>query len=173
MKISKEEASQLYAEYSPYIHRTALLLTKSLALADDITQEVFLQVYKKYNLYDQSKPLKPWLYTITVNTTRNFLRKQKWLSFVGTLPEKNGEWLEETILKEEAEKELWVEIQKLRRSQQEIIILHFYSGLKLQEIADILKIPLGTCKSRYHAALTSLRKVYKSPIKEETIYEII
>ncbi|WP_241657876.1 RNA polymerase sigma factor [Anaerobacillus alkaliphilus] len=173
MNITQEKASELYAEYSPYIHRTALLLTKSLALADDITQEVFLQVFKKFEQYDQSKPIKPWLYTITVNTTRNFLRKQKWLSFVGILPEKNGAWLEETILKTEEEKELWMEIQKLNQNHKEIIVLHFYSGLKLQEIADILQIPLGTCKSRYHAALTALRKVYKPATKGENLYEII
>lgn len=173
MEITEELASQLYLEYSPYIHRTALLLTKSLALADDITQEVFLQVFKHYQKFDQSKPFKPWVYTITVNTTRNFIRKQKWLRFVGIVPEQNGVWLEDTVLKTEAEKELWLEIQKLNQSQREIIILHFYSGLKLQEIADIVKIPLGTCKSRYHSALKALRKVYQPVSKGENVYEIV
>ncbi len=69
--------------------------------------------------------------------------------------------MEDKILKNEAAEELWTVINKLTLKSREIIVLHYYSGLKLQEISTILGIPLGTCKSRLNTALTSLEKQLK------------
>jgi RNA polymerase sigma-70 factor (ECF subfamily) len=60
-------------------------------------------------------------------------------------------------LKSEEENELWKEIINLNLKSREVIILHFYSGMKLKEISDSLGIPLGTCKSRLNSALSTLR----------------
>lgn len=158
-KITKEQACKIFEEYSPYVFRTAFLLTKSGTLADDITQETFITVYKKYHTYDKSKAFKPWIYKITINTARNILRKQKWLQFVGKIPDRaSSENTENIILKSEEEKELWKEINVLSEKSREIIVLHFYTGLKLAEVSTVLGIPLGTCKSRLNTALNTLRK---------------
>ncbi len=158
-QISKEKAEMLFREHSAYIYRTALFLTRDKALADDITQEAFLQIFSKYGMYDASKPIKPWIYKITLNITRNMLRKQKWCNLFGETPENGcGEWVETAVIKSEEEAELWLETNKLSLKSREVIILHFYSGLKLKEISEILDIPLGTCKSRLNQALNTLRK---------------
>jgi RNA polymerase sigma factor (sigma-70 family) len=151
----------MFKEYSPFVFRTAYFLTRSDSLADDITQETFIKIIKGLHTYDSSKPIEPWIYKITINTTRNILRKQKWLRFVGVIPEAVQETkeniIEKTILQSEDEKELMKEINKLSQKLKEVIILHFYLGLKLKEVADILNIPVGTCKSRLNAALNKLR----------------
>ena len=62
------------------------------------------------------------------------------------------------IMQEEANREIYEEINRLSFKSKEIIILHFYAGLKLSEIAEALDIPIGTCKSRLNYALNQLRK---------------
>lgn len=158
-EISKTNAEMIFKDCSNFVYRIALFLTKSKDLADDITQETFIQVFQKYHTYDSSKPIYPWIYKITLNITRNMLRKQKWLSFFNEIPERgNRNPVENAILKSEEEKELWREINNLGLKSREVIVLHFYSGMKLIEVADTLGIPLGTCKSRLNFALNTLRE---------------
>lgn len=158
-EISKEKAEMIFMEQSNYIYRVALFLTKSKELADDITQETFIQVFRKYYSFNSSKPIEPWIYKVTLNITRNMLRKQKWLKFIGELPEKSSfNLVENTVLKTEEENELWREIIDLNFKCREVVILHFYSGMKLKEISESLGIPLGTCKSRLNTALNTLRR---------------
>ncbi|MDR3542841.1 MAG: sigma-70 family RNA polymerase sigma factor [Desulfosporosinus sp.] len=158
-EILKENAEMIFNEHSSYIYKVALFLTNSKELADDITQETFIQVFRKYYTYNSSKAIQPWIYKVTLNVTRNMLRKQKWLKFIGKLPEKSSlNLVENTVLKTEEENELWREINNLNFKSREILILHFYSGMKLKEISESLGIPLGTCKSRLNTALSTLRR---------------
>lgn len=157
--ISKEKAEMIFKEHSNYIYRTILFLTKSKELADDITQETFIQAFLKYNTYDSSRSLQPWLYKIALNTTRNILRKQRWLKFTDQLPEISCiDMVENSVLKSEEKRELWSEINGLSMKSKEVFVLHFYSGMKLREISETLEIPLGTCKSRLNSAINTLRK---------------
>lgn len=156
--ITQDQAEEIYISHSAYVYRTALVLTKSKALAEDVVQETFLRVFQKFHTYDDEKPILPWIYKITVNVTRNLLRKQRWLSFIGDAPEKEGfDLVEASILKDEEEQELWAAVNRLSLKHREIIVLHYYCDMKLKEIADILAIPIGTCKSRLNSALNALR----------------
>ena len=158
-EITQEQAEAIFREHSAHIYRVALFLTKSPALADDITQDTFIQVFRKYSSYNPSMPISPWIYKIAVNTTRNTLRKQKLFHFMKETPDNEDYILvEEQILKNEFAGELWKEINSLPLKSREIIVMHYYSGLKLNEIATALGIPLGTCKSRLNAALSALEK---------------
>lgn len=158
-EISKETAEMIFNKHNNYIYRIALFLAKSKTLADDITQETFLQVFRKYHTYDTTKPIEPWLYKITLNITRNTIRKQRWLSFRDQFPEDTAsDNTEGIILKNEEEEIIWKAVDSLTHKSKEVILLHYYADLKLVDVADILGIPLGTCKSRLNSALTSLKK---------------
>lgn len=158
-EITKEQAETIYRDYSSYVFQAALFLTKSRTLADDITQETFIQIFRKYNTFDKTKPFKPWIYKITLNITRNMLRKYKWLHFLGDMPDGVAlNNVEDSVIKSEGEREILKEINKLPQKSKEIIVLHYYAELKLNEIVEVLNIPLGTCKSRLNTALTILRK---------------
>jgi RNA polymerase sigma factor (sigma-70 family) len=155
---SDYEKSKIFETYATYVFNVALLITRSRTLSDDITQETFLRFFKKYQLYDPKKPIEPWLYRITVNVTSNILRKQKWLQFWGEVTNSNTTIsTEESFLNYEKDQELWDAVGILPLKFKQILVLHYYSGMKLAEIADILEIPLGTCKSRLSTALKKLR----------------
>lgn len=158
-EISREQAEELFHSYSSYVYQTALYITKSKVLADDITQETFIRVFDKYHTYDPTKPIKPWIYKIVLNIARNMLRKQKWLTFIGVAPEQAGSnTTEQFVLQDERNQELWRDIDSLSVKSREVVVLHFFSGLKLHEAAEVLGIPIGTCKSRLNTALKQLRK---------------
>lgn len=150
---------QLFNEHKTYIYRTALLLTHSKFLADDIVQETFIRIFKKYHTYNHQRPIKPWIYKITLNVVRNILRKHKWLSFVGQVPEKtDSKTPEDQYNENEVHLEVQKEINQLSFKSREVIILHFYNGFTLKEVSEVLGIPLGTCKSRLNTGLNGLRK---------------
>lgn len=148
---------ELFNKYSSMVYRTAYFLTKSKYMADDITQETFIRIMKKFHLYNPEKPIEPWIYRITMNITRNMIRKQKLLNIVG-VNSQGIEEVEDKILKSEQENELWEEINHLSYKSKEVIVLHYYSELTLEEVAETLKIPIGTCKSRLNYGLEKLRK---------------
>lgn len=158
LPITEEQAKEMYEEHAPYVYGIALMMTKSRALADDIAQEAFLRAFHKYHLYDPSKPLRPWLFRITLNLIRGTLRKQRWLTWMGQVPETAvSESLEDLIMQNEREQELWMAVNLLSGKRREVIIMHYYTGLSLRETAAVLGIQEGTCKSRLHAALKQLR----------------
>lgn len=157
--ISKETAEMLFKSHNAYIYRIALFLTKSKALADDITQDTFLQIFKKYRTYDTKRPIEPWIYKITLNTTRNTLRKQRWLSFIDQIPEYAAcDDTEDIILRNEKEAILWEAVGSLSHKSKEVVVLHYYADMKLSDVAETVGIPIGTCKSRLNSALRNLNK---------------
>lgn len=157
--ISKEEAGKIYEMHSDYVYKVALFLTKSRVMADDITQEVFIQVWLKYHTYDESRPFKPWLYQIVLNKVRNTLKRQRYhldLDSVFGKPDRQN--IEASLMKTEEEKILWRQVNGLSSKTREVIIMHYYMEMKLEEVAEVLSIPIGTCKSRLGAGLAKLRK---------------
>lgn len=160
-QITEEKLTQLFNEHSAYVYRTALLLTRSEALADDITQETFIKVMNKYDLYDEGRPFRPWLNRIAVNITRNILRKQTWLKLFGQhMPEAVDTAGGQGFVPDSSQ-EVWQHVAKLSLKCREVIVLHYYQDLSLEEAAQVLGIPLGTCKSRLNSALSKLRIVMK------------
>jgi len=168
--ISKEEARQLFEAHSALVFRMALLLTRSRTLADDVVQETFIRIFQKYHLYDPAKPIQPWICQIAMNVTRNLLRKNRWQVLTHLFPNTSDPFsAEEIVVQTETQKELWQLLQKLPQKSREVLVLRYYAELPLQEIAVILDIPLGTCKSRIHTALGLLRKKTENGVLQQII----
>ncbi|WP_051758179.1 RNA polymerase sigma factor [Rossellomorea vietnamensis] len=163
MFIEESRAEQIFREYRDYVYRTALLLTKSRSLADDITQETFIRLLSKYDMYDNSRPIKPWIYTITMNVAKTVMKKQKLIKcftfFSEEVANDQINSIEESFLKSGEMHELWMAVNSLTWKSREIIVLHFYSEFTLRECSEILGIPLGTAKSRLNTALKQLRRL--------------
>ncbi|MGD7022384.1 RNA polymerase sigma factor [Rossellomorea vietnamensis] len=161
--LNESQAEELFSEFRDYVYRTALLLTKSRSLADDITQETFIRILTKYHTYDETKPIKPWIYTITINVTRSIMRKQKWMDrlsiFTDNIEDDRINSLEDIFMHNEEVREIWEAVKGLSIKSREILILHFYLGFTLRESADVLRIPEGTAKSRMNTALKQLRRL--------------
>lgn len=158
--ITESEARSLFETHSCYVHRIAFLLTKSDTMADDITQETFIRVFDNFKMYNPHLPIEPWIYKITINVTRNLLRRNKFkfVSWSEHEDPSHEESIERQVVKNETSERLKKKINKLPQKSKEVIVLHFYAELKLSEVAEALEIPIGTCKSRLNHALKLLRR---------------
>lgn len=160
--LSREEARRLFERHSKAVFGILLALTKSKALADDLTQETFIRAFRKYDQYrgeaGDDIAVRPWLARIAVNLARSHYRKLKWQTLFGQVPDQTAERTAEAVaLLNERQLELWHAVGRLPRKSREVILLHYYAEIPLKEAAETLDIPLGTCKSRLAAGLAKLR----------------
>ncbi|MDD5738430.1 MAG: sigma-70 family RNA polymerase sigma factor [Candidatus Pacebacteria bacterium] len=128
------------------------------AVAEDITQEVFVKVWKNIKRFNKEKKFKNWLFTIAKNSSIDFLRKKKiaTVSFNDDLSsEKSG--FTEGIEQRETIKEIHNALKKLSPSYQAIVLLKDESNLTFKEIAKELNEPINTIKSRYRRAIFILK----------------
>lgn len=144
-------------------------------LAEDVFQNTFLQVYSKCNQYEPGRPVRPWLYTIATHQAIDALRRQgrhQALSLDQTLSEEADgevrslvELLEhrgpgplDTVQGDERRDLVRASVERLPDFLRQVVLLAYYQGLKYREIAEVLDIPVGTVKSRLHAALIKLHE---------------
>lgn len=144
-------------------------------LAEDVFQNTFLQVYVKSGQYEQGRPVRPWLYTIATHQAIDALRRNgrhQVLSLdqkrdeladgeVRTLLdllEARGPGPSDQLQGTELRERVRASIERLPDVLKQVVLLAYYQGLKYREIAEILDIPVGTVKSRLHAALVKLQQ---------------
>ncbi len=137
---------------------------------DDISQEVFISVYKKLKFFRFESQFSTWLYRITVNKCRDHLRKLKLrnLFFPALTPENENH--SKTYLRENYDiKEIVrMYVAKLPEKMRVPLVLRDFEGLSYQEIAEALELDLGTVKSRIFRAREGLRK-FLEPFQEELL----
>ena len=175
------------ADFNELIHRYEHELYRYLArylndatLAEDVFQNTFLQVHVKRGLYEDGRPVRPWLYAIATHQAVDALRKvgrhptlsldQRPASAGGDsdagglidLLVGEGDGPLAQIQGEERKEWVRASIAKLPEALRETLILAYHQDLKYREIADVLKIPVGTVKSRLHAALTKLQQMARA-----------
>src|SRR5438067_595966 len=146
-------------------------------LAEDVFQNTFLQLYLKSGQYEQGRPVRPWLYTIATHQAIDALRRnnrhqalsldqdQKELPdgevrSLLELLETRGPGPVDLAHGEERRERVRASVDRLPEFLRQVVILAYYQGLKYREIADILGIPVGTVKSRLHAALMKLQEAW-------------
>lgn len=149
-------------------------------LAADVFQNTFLAVFLKIDQYELGRPARPWLYTIATNQAIDALRKQTrrnertadfFVSGKGDSGEENRPFFDlltdrdidpaERVVGIEEQLRVRESVDQLPEILRHVVILAYFQGLKYNEIAEILGIPLGTVKSRLHAALLKLAEVWK------------
>jgi RNA polymerase sigma-70 factor (ECF subfamily) len=146
------------------------------AAADDLVQETFLQVHLAAASFDLSRSFRPWLYTIAANKARDYLRgrgrKLEQSLDAGGFDDHGptpGQLLEADVepAAEEADaaelrQAVRAAIARLPEHLRLILVLGYYQRLPYAEIAEILDIPVGTVKSRLHAAVSRFARVWDS-----------
>ena len=160
---SLEALGELYDRYQSMVYRTALVITNDPSSAEDLLQDVFLRLHRFADHVDSQRPIEPWLYRMTTNLAYTYVkRSRRWL---GPL-EDFAEWLvgnEKQNPHENAEyNDDWQQVQKaissLALPQRLVVVLYYLNDLSLQEISDILDVPVGTVKSRLHYGRETLKK---------------
>jgi len=147
------------------------------SLAEDVFQNTFLQLYLKSGQYQPGNPVRPWLYTIATHQAIDALRRNNRHQAVSLdeFREASGEGdcqrllelledrepgpQEEAHSQEQREK-VRAGVDQLPDFLRQVLVMAYYQGMKYREIADLLAIPVGTVKSRLHAALVRLHEVW-------------
>jgi RNA polymerase sigma-70 factor (ECF subfamily) len=171
-----EALGALYDQYRSVVYRTALAMTRDPDVAEDILQEVFLRLHTYADSVKPELPLAPWLYRVTINLSYTWFSRRRWLAPLDEFLEKligPAKHHPEPAAEQHDNREVMQRaIDALPFNQRVVVILHYLNDLSLQEIAEILKCPVGTVKSRLYYARESLRqKLEGSTLSPEVAYE--
>ena len=163
----QEQFEKLYALYADDVLRMAYFYLADKHKAEDVCQDVFVKLYTHGQSITPGRE-KAWLLRVTVNSCRDLWRGA-WLKRVilGTPVLEMIPAEDETIEKREEKEDLMRAIQKLQPAFRETVLLHYYQGLGIAEIAQMLNLPEGTISSR----LSRARKKLEILLKEEATGE--
>jgi RNA polymerase sigma-70 factor (ECF subfamily) len=165
MKNGDETAfAELYEETRDDVFRMIALHIPNQNDAVEVCSDVYIQLWKSFQNYDESRPFRFWLHGIAIRQASSF-KRSIWRRF--RLFEKQKLSAEpsfastaEPLLHKETRDELLEAIIKLSFKLRSVIVLRFYHEYSFEEIAMLLDVPIGTVKSRHHAAINQLRKVW-------------
>jgi RNA polymerase sigma-70 factor (ECF subfamily) len=165
----------LFTSYKDMVYRTALAITRDKRTAEDILQESFVRLYTYANSIDVNRPLKPWLYRVTVNLAYDWSAKKpaqplddvlEWLSGLpGAFPSPDGKAEEKELIG--MVRQIIDELPALHRA---VIVLFYLENLSMEEISQVMDLPIGTVKSRLFYARERLRSALKR--RERTVPEM-
>jgi RNA polymerase sigma-70 factor, ECF subfamily len=137
--------------------------------AVDIAQDAFVKAYAKLRSFDAGSAFYTWLYRIAVNTAIDFLRRRKSrpadsldddkFTTVGFEPASQNPRSnpERVAILDEQRRALRASIGRLSNKLRAVLVLHDVEGLSQEEVAEILRVPVGTVKSRVSRARAELR----------------
>jgi RNA polymerase sigma factor (sigma-70 family) len=158
----------LMEEYGDMVMRLAYTYVKQTQLAEDISQEVFISCYKELHRFQHRSSYKTWIYRITVNKCKDYLRSWSvrnisYKDLIGSILTIGTKSTESEVLEFEEKEDIFQRVLLLPVKLREIIILFYYEELSIDEISELLSINTNTVKTRLHRARASL----KSSIREE------
>ena len=137
--------------------------------AEDITQEVFMQAFRKLSGLKKVERFKSWLFSIAINRVRDFSRKKRFRSLFQPSDAGNDvnpsdtqihdqpEAIDE-LMKQDFWKHIGLMIDKLSRMEREVFLLRFLDLLSIREISNVLKKSESTVKTHLYRALVKFRK---------------
>ncbi len=169
VKEKTEERSRVFEQLMAWQEKVFLIclgFSRNKADAQDLTQEVYLKVYRNIDTVKDLSLAKFWLFRIARNTCLDFIRKHRRHRLSSLELEQEPKELrtpESQLIFQEQLRALKVSIQKLPKKLRDVFIFKEYGGLSYQEIAEVLKIKEGTVPSR----LTRARQVIMNQMKGE------
>lgn len=162
--------AELVERYGGRVFGLLHRLTGAPDAAEDLMQETFLRVVRTIGQYEHVGKFESWLFRIAANLARDRARRLKRHPEIGPLagvaespqrgePAAGSGEPSAAVEQREAGARLSIALSQLSDAEREIIVLRHYSALSFREIADVLKIPLGTALARAHRALQRLREL--------------
>lgn len=170
LKGDQHAYSDIVSLYQQRVYQVCFRMLNDRHEAEDIAQEAFIRAYTNLHTFDLKRKFSTWLFRIATNLCIDRIRKKKpdyyldaevtgtdgldmysQISSTDRLPE-------EEIERMELQERIQYEISCLPDKYRMVIILKYIEELPLQEISDILDMPLGTVKTRIHRGREALRK---------------
>lgn len=165
---SRQAFAQLVKRYERPLFQFIVRQVRERALAEEIFQETFLRAYRGLGAFApqaSEASVRGWLYRIATNACRDELRSARSKASRAGDPEaaerlaSGGPGPEGDASTRQRAELVRLALAQLTATQREVIVLFQYQGLTYPEIAEVLGVPLGTVKSRMHAALSALGRV--------------
>lgn len=172
----------LIERYQEDLLRFLVRYVGSRASADDVFQETFVQVWMSAETFDAERRFKPWLFTIAANKARDLLRKQKRRAATSLSTPVGGPSSESTLIDMQPDEKSPLPDQPLGAAEmksnvkrvvdempthyREILLLAYFQRMSYQQISESLEIPLGTVKSRLHAAVANFADAWRASSRD-------
>lgn len=173
-KGNKSAFDDLVNRYSSRVVNIAYSLLSDREDSLDAAQEIFIKVYKNISTFRGESSVSTWIYRITKNVCTDFLRKRKAV-VISLDDEKDDEQKLEIADESSSPEEVFERKEKitlvrnaiaaLDENQRMVITLFDINGLSYDEIASVLRCPIGTVKSRLYRARDSLRKILSADME--------
>ncbi len=158
----------LYERHGERVFRTCYRILGERTAAEDITQEVFIRVVQKMHSFNGRSSFSTWIYRISVNQSLNALKKHRSREFM-----QSGDFDENTLAKDpdtnsperilaakEKKEDIQNLLQRLKPDHRTVLVLKEIEGLGYSEIADVLKVPIGTVMSRLSRGRQEFKKMW-------------
>jgi len=152
----RDAASGLVDRYQKRLFNVALRMLDDAQDAEDVTQTVFLNAFRKLRTYDPRYRFFSWIYRMTVNESLNLLKRRKRTVTLEEEPEirARGAAADRAA---EAEDRVGKALRRLTPDDRALVVLRHFVSFSYLEIADVLEIPVRTVKSRLFTARERLR----------------
>jgi RNA polymerase sigma-70 factor, ECF subfamily len=154
------------AQYQHRLYRFLFRLTQDPALADDLFQQTWLRIMERIGRYDARRQFTPWLFCVARNLAIDTLRKRQ-LASLDAVDDRGVAPIERLITHERDPLEQLLDFERsaaltaalagLPFIHREVLTLRFEEEMKLEQISEVLDVPLSTVKSRLLRALENLR----------------
>ncbi|MFA6322503.1 MAG: sigma-70 family RNA polymerase sigma factor [Candidatus Buchananbacteria bacterium] len=167
-----EALKVLFARYLNLVYSVIRNYVQEPEEADDLSQEVFIKVWRNLNKFNLEKKFSTWIFEIAKNTALDYLKKKRAIPFSNFESLEGKNWLMESLaddsyhpLETADTKILTAQIQEavnqLNQSYQETLSLYHQRELTFQEISTIKNESINTVKSRYRRAVNQIKKSLK------------
>ncbi len=181
----EEEAFQeLVSQYKDGIYAFLRRFLSQSDMVDDVFQETFMQLYVSRGTFDLSRPLRPWLFTIAANKAKDALRRMQRVgaASLGSMFDSEDYSIDdvlntlecdtrmpyEDLIEDETAASVKRVVAQMPTKLREILVLAYFHKFSYAEIAGILKIPVGTVKSRLHTAVGRFAEDWRAIMLVET-----
>lgn len=160
---------QLYLLHHKKVYALCYRMLANESTAEDVCQEVFVQVWQKLAHFRGESQFSTWLHSVAIRVTLNYLRQQKnWLQRVFSLENNliNTTELINQIHQNDERATLDYYISQLPERARIVFVLFAIEGYRHEEIANMMNIAIGSSKSQYHRA----KQLLKTNLKTNNLY---
>jgi len=156
----------LIKQYQQSIYWHCLRMLGNHSDADEVTQQVFITLYKKLYTYKFESKLSTWIFTITSNLVLNYIKKKKIKVFF-SFDDLEHDLSDNSDIVQDIDNKMKLEklnkiLQKLPEKQRQVFILRNFDDLSYEEISEITKTSVGALKASYHHAQKKIMELMQN-----------
>jgi len=149
----------LFRRYAPRLLGLFRRSTGRDDVAQDLVQQTFLHIHRARRDFRLGRPLRPWLFAIAMNVRREHFRRASRRKETPLDPVRHGEPSQEPDASTATERVVRRALQQLPEAQREVVLLHYYEGLSMAEVAQAVGASRSAVKVRAHRAYRVLREI--------------